>query len=217
MLDAYEEELRKRRRDQESSAVGEAARSAGLWGGLGGAAYQLVNGNRSIPSVLLRGLGSAAIAAPAAAGATAIGNALLGSPKSDDPAAYTTRGALGGGLGGALLGSGVGYLLGSGRLRGLAHLPFAEKAAESVKKVLPIDNLITDRLRSWASMGSHANGLKSAGLLGGALGGFGAMTGSSEGMGVDAIRNLQQRDQDQPAPFDPAVDEELRRYAARTR
>lgn len=144
----------------------------------------------------MRGLGTAAVSAPAAAGATALGDAILGDNDSEDPAGFTKRGGLGGALGGGLLGAGAGYLLGSGRLRGLAHIPGAGKIASIAEKALPLDNIIADKLRKWATEGGHGMGMKAAGLLGigGAIGG--GHLGASEGMDIDALHNLSRGDEE---------------------
>jgi hypothetical protein len=183
-----EEYMRKKKREHAFRHAGE---TAALWGGLAGATGQLINGNRSVPSILLRGLGTAAVTGPAVAEGEALGHAVLGDPKDNDPTGYSVRGAVGGGLGGAALGGGVGYLLGSGRLRGLASLPYAGKIAQTAKEFLPLDNIITDRLRKWAAKPSHTNGLKAAALLGLGGGATAGLHGFYEGMDLDFLNNLK--------------------------
>ncbi len=177
-------------------SVKKSALSAAGWGGLYGALGNMVNGNRSLPGILARGLGTAAASAPIAAGATYLGQKLLGSPGPDEGAAYTLRNALGGGLGGAALGGGMGYLLGSGKLRGLTKLPFAAKAAHVAEEALPLDNIIVDYLKKKALNPSPDAGIRSALMLGGLGGGYGALSGASEGSELDALRNLDQEDDD---------------------
>lgn len=190
-MQEYDEAMKRRHEHALTHAAAEAAKSAALWGGLGSAATQLATGNRSLPNILLRGLGGAAVAAPVAGGAELLGGAILGTPPGpEEQAGYARRGALGGALGGGLLGGGLGYLLGSGRLRALGQLAPVAKAYETAKEMLPLDNMITDRVKQWASKGGHHSGLKAAGLLGLAGAGFGGATGLDEGMSVDTMHGL---------------------------
>lgn len=199
----YHDAMKRRHENELTDTAKEAAKSAAIWGGLGSAATQLITGNRSLPNILLRGLGGAAVAAPVAGGATLLGGSILGAPRDDEPAGYSRRGAVGGAVGGSLLGGGLGYLLGSGRLRGLAKLKPVASALEHAKDMLPIDNLVTDQLKKWALKGGHPNGLKGAALLGAGGGLFGGMTGLDEGMGIDTMHAFDQ-------PEDQYVDRRAR-------
>lgn len=190
-MEAYYDAMKEQQRKDAVDSAKEAAKSAAIWGGLGGAANQLIYGNRSIPSILLRGLGTAAAAAPMAAGAVSLGHSLLGAPDPEDPVAYSARGALGGALGGGLLGGGLGYLMGGGRLRGLAKIPHAEKIASAAKAALPLDNLIVDHLKRLMMSPSKETAAKAAMMLGltGAIGG--GVEGLMQGSDVDEMHNIE--------------------------
>lgn len=186
----YDEMKRRRQRDELTDAARDAAKSAGLWGGLGLAASELRSGNRSIPNIVLRGLGGAALAAPVAAGATLLGGKILGTPHPSESSGYARRGALGGALGAGLLGGGLGLALGSGKLGALARLPGAAKAGELAHEVLPLDNLVTDQLKKWARTPGPAASMKMAALLGGGGAALGGVQGLDEGMALDTMRGL---------------------------
>lgn len=188
----YDEMKKKKRRDTAVDAAKQAAMSAAGWGGIYGALNSVIHGNRSLPGIALRGLTAAASAAPFAAGSTLLGSKLLGAPDDDESSAYTLRSALGGGLGGALLGGGAGYLLGRGGLGALSKIPGLVKAAEWAKreKALPLDNLFVDYVKKQAANPSPQAASKLGLLLGGIGGIGGAVSGISEGGGIDAMRNV---------------------------
>lgn len=190
-MQAYYDTMRDEEEKSAMQAAKDAAKSAALWGTIGGISTQLLGGNRSIPSILLRGLGMGAASAPIAAGATALGQEALGQPNPEDPTGYTKRGALGGAVGGGLMGAGLGYLLGGGRLRGLAKMPMMQKAGRYAEKVLPIDNLITDYLKHYASSPSPEMAKKAATLLGLTGTAVGGLKGLYAGEEADELKNLQ--------------------------
>ncbi len=196
MNDAYERAMRKKRHDDITDAVNESAANGAVTGGLYGAAGKMLAGGRTAGSLLKAGALGAATYAPIAAGTTALGSKIMGAPEEDDPTAFTTRGGIGGLVGGGLVGAGLGALLGSGRLRGLAKLPFAAKAASLAEHELPLDNIIVDKLKKWASHPGGASSGKSAALLAAILGGGSGAVGASEGMQLDFARNLARHQSD---------------------
>ncbi len=161
------DELMQRKRRQ---SVGDAARQAAISGAVSGGALggitSLLGGTRSKAALLKAALLGAGGGAGVAAGTTALGGAIMGAPEEDDPNAYTRRGAVGGLVGGGVLGAGIGALLTKGRMKA--------------------PGLVGDYFTKLGTKG--ASGLKqgaAAGSLGGALGA--AYMGSDEGMQVDAI------------------------------
>lgn len=73
-------------------------------------------------------------------------------------------------------------------------MPFAEKLAARANANLPLDNLLVDRLKSWASSPGMASAKKSAALLGGIGGSLGGASGFDEGMQLDYLKNLQEHE-----------------------
>lgn len=197
--DAYREALRKKQHDDIAEAVNESAANGVITGGLYGGVGKLLTGGRTPGDFLKAGALGAATYAPIAAGTTYLGSKIMGAPDEDDPTAFTTRGLVGGLVGGGLLGAGIGALLGSGRLRGLAKLPgLAAHGAEVAAKELPMDNLLVEKLKKWAGNPGGASSAKSAALLAAILGGGSGGIGAGEGMQLDYTRNMlhHQRPQD---------------------
>lgn len=186
----YNEYMAKKRRQD---AVEEATRESTLNGAATGALYggvgRMLTGARRPGDILKAAALGAATYGPLAGGTTALGSKALGAPEDEDAGAFTTRGLVGGLLGGGVLGAAGGALLGSGRLRGLAKLPFAGKVAKVAEKELPLDNLIVDKIKHWAKHPGAASSAKSAALLAAVLGTGAAGVGASEGMQLDYLRN----------------------------
>lgn len=197
MNGAYQDALRRKQRDDIAEAVNESAANGAITGGLYGSIGKMLTGGRTPGALLKAGALGAATYAPLAAGSTALGSEVLGAPEEGDPTAFTTRGLVGGLLGGSAAGAGIGALLGGGRLRGLAKLPFAAKAAEVAGRELPLDNLLIDKLKKWAGNPGGASSAKSAALLAALLGGGAGGIGASEGMQLDFARNLGRHQDDQ--------------------
>ncbi len=160
----------------------DAALSGGFTGSLLGGVTKLLEGAKGAGAIGKSALAGGALYGGLAGGANYLGNMLLGKPAEDDEGApYTTRGTVGGGVGGALAGGGIGALISSAKVRGLA-----DKIGLAAK--MP-DNLIVDAFKAAARPGGRA-GLLRAALLGGGLGGLaGSYTGADEGMQVDVLQD----------------------------
>lgn len=169
---ARQEYARKR---QAQSALQQATLSGAGTGAVLGGMSKLLGGSRDWRAIALRSLLGAGAGAGIAGGSNAVGQELLGPADDSEPTPFTVRGALGGLVGGGLLGAGAGALLGAGKLGRLAaKLP---------------DNLITEKLAALASR-PGAESAKRAAMLGGAIGGgVSAYQGADEGMQVDFLRN----------------------------
>lgn len=187
--------VKKKQRDDALDAAKKTAVSAGTWGGVYGALDNMLSGNRSLGGIAARGLGTGATAAALGGGAAYLGHKLIGPPAEGDPSAAAKQGAVGGTAGGAAIGGAGGYLLGSGKLRGLADLPHAEKAAHYAKMALPLDNLAVDWIKKQAKHPSHAGGLKMALALGLVGAGIGGLKGFETGSEQDTKRNLSEENQ----------------------
>src|SRR5438045_3134464 len=112
--DSYEERMRGRRKDDMLDNVRSAALSGLASGALLGGAGKIIGGARKL-SDIAKGAGiGGAISGGLSAGATGLGSALMGNPSDDDSSGFTHRGAVGGALGGLLLGGGIGGLASAG-------------------------------------------------------------------------------------------------------
>lgn len=180
-MQQYYDMVKKKKRDDAMESAKDAALTSGEFGAAYGALNSVLHGAKSIPGVLLRSLGTGAVAGAAGGGAAYLGNKLIGSQTEDNPTAHTQQGTVGGALGGGTLGAGSGYLLGSGKLNWLKVVASAPKEA---------DNLVLKYIKKKAANPSLHGGLKSAavlGLLGAGLGGF---DGATSGMDLDTFRNI---------------------------
>lgn len=195
-MQAYYDMMKERERDDALESAKKAALAAGEWGTVYGSLASLLSGStRTVPGVLLRGVGAGAAAAGLGGSATYVGRSLLGEPHPGDPTAGTRQGALGGSLIGGGAGAGLGYLLGAGKLNPLANLHVSGQVAKLGNKFLPLDNLIVDRLKEQMAKPSHHGGLRTALALG-ALGAVvGGLHGAETGMDQDFMRNLDEDDQ----------------------
>lgn len=194
-MQTYYDAEKKHERDAALESAKQAATSAGAWGGSFSALGQLLGGNRSFPSIAARALGSAATWGALGGGANYLGHEILGAPAENDPSAGIKQSAVGGAVGGGVGGAGLGYLLGSGKLSGLKDLPGAGTISKIAHETLPLDNMVTDMIKSRIAHPSRGQGLKLAatlGLLGAGLGGFNAAT---TGMESDTNRNLTEEDE----------------------
>lgn len=190
-MDALYDAMKKKERDSVLESAKKTAISAGEWGSAYGALDALLYGQRSVPKILLRGLGTGLAGAGIGGASSLIGDELLGPANPDDPSAHTKEGAVGGTLGGAALGGTGGYMLGSGKLSGLSHLPGAESLGKAAHAALPLDNLIVDWIKKKMKHPSHGSGLALAGglgLLGAAVGG---LHGAEAGMDRDTAAHLE--------------------------
>lgn len=205
-MDAYYDREKRKEREHALEDAGKAASSAALWGGGFGAVDDLLwGGQRSLPRLAKNALGHAALWGGIGGGASYLGDKLLGPANPADPSAHTKEGAVGGAVGGGIGGAGLGYLLGSGKLAGLEHIPGARRAGRAAKELLPLDNVITDWVKNKMKHPSAANGRSLALGLGAAGLGLGALHGLSAGMDRDTSAN---------ASMEPD-DESLRQLAAR--
>ncbi len=177
MFDPLESEAETRRRMALESALS-GAFTGSLLGGVG----KVLEGAKAPGAIGKAAAGAGALYGGLAGGANYVGSLLLGQPDPDDAGSpYTTRGTVGGGLGGAAVGAGLGALSASDKFRALAG-----KAGLAGK--MP-DNLIVDAFKLAARPGGRA-GLLRAALLGGGLGSLaGSYTGADEGMQVDVIQD----------------------------
>ncbi len=192
--------MKKKEHDDALQSAEKTALSAGEWGSAYGALDSMLYGQRSVPKILLRGLGAGAASAGIGGGAAYLGDKLLGPANPDDPAAYAKEGAVGGALGGGALGGLGGYLAGSGKLSGLKHMPGAGMMGKAAEAALPLDNLMVDWVKKKMRGPSHGSGLALAaglGLLGAGLGGI---HGLSAGMDRDSADHLAE-DQDDRIPL----------------
>lgn len=158
---------------QRRQTAGDAARQATLSGAASGGALggisALLGGARSKAALLKAALLGAGAGGALAGGTNILGTAIMGEPSEEDATAYTRRGALGGLVGGGLLGAGLGALAAKGKIR------------------IPGDpNLVSDYFKR---LGMGGAGAAKKGAIAGALG-LGAAAsyqGADEGMQVDAI------------------------------
>ena len=160
------------------------AASGGLTGAGMGAIGKLLGGSRSLASILGAGAAGGVAGATAIPGAAYLGEQVLGAPEETDTTPYTVRAGLGGAMVGGGLGAAGGAFLGSGASGAVGRaFPGVSKFMHSQ---LPLDNLITDKLRK---VGGGKGALLGA-LLGGA--GLGFMS-ADEGQQIDTIRNLSKQ------------------------
>lgn len=190
-MQALYDAMKKHERDDALESAKKTAISSGEWGSAYGALDSLLYGQRSVPQILLRGLGTGLMAGGIGAGSSLVGDALLGPANPNDPSAYTKEGAVGGTLGGGLLGAGTGYLLGSGKLAGLAHLPGAASIGKAANSALPLDNLVVDWIKKKMRHPSSSSGLAVAAGLGLLGAGIGGMHGTEAGMDRDTTAHLE--------------------------
>lgn len=162
-----------------------AALSGGASGALLGGLHAAVSPKSTLETVLLNALKSGALGAVAAPSGLAAGEAILGHPKDGEVNPYTHRGLVGGAaLGAGLGGLGAAYLA-SGKKFPLAKLgSFGAQLDEKIAGGLSQNNLVANKLRSWASNPSAGN-LTKAALLGSGVGAA-AGGGFSAGEGEEA-------------------------------
>jgi len=182
-MKAYYDNMRKKQQDDATSSVLEAAKSGALFGGVGGLTSGILSGQRSLRAIGMRGLGAAAALGATAAGGTALGNTIFGAPEEGEKNPYAKRAGWGTGIAGGVAGAGLGYLLGSGKLRGVTSL--AGKTARHFEA--PLDNIVTDRIKSVMAKPSTGAGLILGGSLGALGAGLGAAKGIDEGIGIDYL------------------------------
>jgi hypothetical protein len=194
-VDQYYDAIKKKERDSAIDSAKKTAFTSGIWGGALGGMDAMLYGQRSVPKILLRGLGTGLMAGGIGGGASLLGDELLGPANPNDPSAHTKESALGGALGGAGIGAGAGYLMGTGKLSGLAHLPRAGAIGKAAHAALPLDNLVVDWIKKKMRHPSSNSGLALAaglGLLGGTLGG---VHGAEAGMDRDLAAHLGEEDE----------------------
>lgn len=162
-----------------------AAIRTGLTGALSGAvlggASKFLGGAKSIPEILkAAGLGGG-IGAGMAGGSQLLGSALLGPAGDDEQNPAMKRGAVGGLVGGTLLGGTLAALASRGKLGGLG------KVGATISEELPLDNMLTRKILDWAKNPSFGKTAAAAGI-GAALGGIpAAYLGGDEGLTYDTI------------------------------
>ena len=193
-MQALYDAMKQHQRDDALESAKKTAISSGEWGTAYGALDSLLYGQRSVPKILLRGLGTGLAAGGIGGASSLLGDKLLGPANSDDPSAYTKEGAVGGTLGGGLLGAGTGYLLGAGKLSGLAHLPGAASLGKAANAALPLDNLVVDWIKKKMLHPSSSSGLAVAAGLGLLGAGIGGMHGTEAGMDRDTMAHLEDED-----------------------
>lgn len=168
--------LREKERERLLESTRAAATSGGISGGITGAMGRLLAGRKNPMEILKAALGVGALGAGLAGGATYVGGQLMGPAPKNDPSSYTTRGGLGGLVGGGLVGAALGGLIGGGKLR--------------VPKIAGVtDNIIGDKLASLALSPSSRNAKIGAALGGAGLGAGAGYLGADEGMQLDFLKN----------------------------
>lgn len=178
--DVYEDARRDyMRRKAASTATTQATLSGAGTGALVGGVSKMLAGGRKPTDIALRALLGALAGGTMAGGSNKVGQEVLGPAEDDEPTPFTTRGAVGGLVGGGAIGAGLGALLGGGKLNGIG------KALGGALKIAP-DNLLMDQVKRLAAGGNVGKG---AAMGGGLLGGVAAFQGADEGMQVDFLRN----------------------------
>jgi hypothetical protein len=139
---------------------------------------------------LLKAVGTgAAIGGTVAGGSSAIGSKIMGSPTPDESNPAASRGAVGGGVTGALLGGSLGALAVAG------HLP-AKLGSLAEKLDIPAENMITEYIKKLAQHPVSGKTIaKGAGIGAAALGLPLAYQGFDEGVGYDALQHEIDRKQ----------------------
>ena len=167
-----------------------AALSGGASGAGLGAIHAAMSPGSTVGSIGASALKSALLGGAAAPAGLAAGEAILGSPKPGEANPSTHRGL----IGGATLGAGAGGLaalyLASGRKIPLTKLgSLGEKIESKAAGFMGADNLIANKLRSWATNPSASNLAKAALLGGGAAGVAGGSFSAGEGEESDILNN----------------------------
>ena len=167
------------------AATIKAALSGAASGAIFGAGGRFFTGAKKMSDILkAAGIGSI-VGAGITGGSTAVGSELMGAPRAEEANPYTYRSALGGFLAGGAGGAGLAALLASGKM--------PSSALAKLGRVLPINNILTDKLSGYGKAPSMAN-MKKAVLMGGAAGALpSSYLEADEGMGVDIImRELEE-------------------------
>jgi len=154
--------------------------SGGVSGGVLGGAGSLLGGAKGFGPVGKAAALGALLSGGLSAGSGLLGDALMPGGEGD-PQANTKKGAIGGAVGGGLIGAGAGALLGIGGKGGVGR---------TLKAVL-MSNLGRGVLaKGLGKIATPLGGAASIGALGGLVGGY---QGSDEGMQVDFIENLKRQ------------------------
>jgi hypothetical protein len=198
-MQQYYDAVKQKNREDALDAAKHTGVSAGEVGGVYGALNSLLYGAKTIPQVLAKGVGGALSGAAIGAGSSYLGHKLLPRQPGADAPSEAQQGALGGALGGGALGAGGGYLLGSGASAALGKIPGAGMAKKAAAEVLPLDNMITDYIKKKMVNPSHAEGIKTAALLGLLGAGIGGLEGLNTGMDQDLSRSLSEEEGNQNA------------------
>jgi hypothetical protein len=174
------DDLAQQLEDRKKRRILESAKHAGL-GGLvsgiiGGGTGKLMAGERSMANILKAAGNSGLLFGGLAAGATAMGGAVMGAPDPEDPGGYSKSGGYGGLIGGGIAGAGLGALIGAGKMK-----------VPAITGVT--DNIIAGKLAALAGKPSVRNAKIGALIGGGALGGAAGFRGMEEGMQLDFLNN----------------------------
>lgn len=168
----------------------------------GGAALQggqalMGSGTKSFGQIAKAGGKGAVISSLLAGTAGLAGDLILGAPKASETDGFTNRGAVGGLVGGGLLGAGIGGVAASGKLGKMVDAigktgKIGSKIAAGLKNAAPSENMVIDKFTKWGADPSKTRTMLGS-MLGASLGGAGsAAIGSDEGMQADFIKNKAQ-------------------------
>lgn len=158
--------------------------------GLGAGTSILAKGTKTFKDVAKAAGKGGLISALLAGTAGTAGDLVLGDPEPGEKNAFMKRGAVGGLVGGALLGGAGGALAASGKV---GKYLGTGKLAEKLSKLVPEENMVANKFKTWA--GNPSRGRTTlGGLLGGGLGSAGsAFVGADEGMQADIIAEQAQK------------------------
>lgn len=164
--------------DRDDPKIRDATLTAMLGGGTTGAVLGGLGGLFDPKGLTAKGIGTKALlgalgSAGVAGGSTYLGNKLMGVPDDADPTGYTTRGGVGGAVGGGAVGAGLGALAARGKIPIPKSSPEFLRAYAQKLKAMPL---------------SKGAGIGAAlGALG--LGSAAAYMGADEGMQLDFFHN----------------------------
>lgn len=167
-----------------------AALSGGASGGILGSLHSAMSPKSTLGSIGLGALKTAGLGAVAAPSGLLAGEAILGAPEKGEVNPYTHRGLAGGAAVGAAGGGLAALYLASGGKIPLSKLgSFGSFLDEGAQGALQKNNIIMNKLRSWAANPSAKNMLK-ASVMGTSLGGLaGGGFAMGEGQEADIISN----------------------------
>jgi hypothetical protein len=169
--------------------------SAAAGGGvLTGGQALLGSGTRTLKNVASAAGKGALVSSLLAGTAGLTGDLILGAPKPNETDGNSSRGGIGGLVGGGLVGAGIGGLAASGKLGGLVSRigktgKRGEQIAKGLASVLPKDNMVVDKFKSWGADPTKTKTMLGAMLGSGLGGGSSAFLGLDEGMQADLLQS----------------------------